>query len=122
MKQIEICQKSLPKYWKQILEEIKLKSETKVSIVSDEETGKRIPYTYLHGKIVNDIGIDLFRLTNVTTELSEGIHKVWFNNKECSLFLWLTSFNHLTGICSYNDDILSIEYCKELYKNKVDTF
>jgi len=91
---------------------------------------KRLGFTYLHGKLEDDAGHDIYLLKNcelpadiLTTiieqdSLKDGMYPCHFNNKPCTLFYWKCTFNRYHGLVVYDDDIESVKYANDCLINK----
>lgn len=96
---------------------------------------KHIPFTFLHGKLEEDAGYDVFSLSCYEdifvgakiistsfdeSSIAQGIYPCTFNDKECTLFLWDVEECGITkkGLVAYNDDLSAFEYAKKCYENK----
>jgi hypothetical protein len=80
---------------------------------SSIEEIKNMPYCYLHGQLENEIGFDLFGISNHpqnwdfdnTNTIPKGIYEGTYNAKDCVLYLWQSKMFGLRGLCVYKDDI-----------------
>ena len=113
------------KYTKEVIKE-KLTTDHKwIEIVKQYTDGSvKIPYTFLHGQLNTDNSYDLFGVIGISEDqLKEGKIDCYYKGKPCTLFLWINpKYNHLTGICCYNDDKDTFKRCENLYNNKCDIF
>lgn len=79
----------------------------------------RIHWTFMHGQLEVDNDKDIFYIKGDVVPDTEGIFKMIFNNKECSLFLWYSDLiNGLHGLVVYNDDEEAYNYAKTCYTSK----
>jgi len=80
---------------------------------------KRIPFTYLHGKLESENGYDIFSIAEpVPTEA--GIYPCLVGKVKATLYFWLTSFGETHGLVVANDDFEAIQYAEKCYKEKAD--
>lgn len=80
---------------------------------------KRIPFTYLHGKLQNDNGYDIFSIAE-PAPTEEGIYPCLVGKVKATFYLWKTSYGDTHGLVVANDDFESIEYAEKCYKEKTD--
>lgn len=87
-------------------------------ILSDKGLVNRIPFTYLHGKLEDDIGYDVFFYFGKEITKS-GIYECFLDNKKCIFYVWdVKGSNRFKGLVCYADDVESIEYAFKCYKDK----
>jgi hypothetical protein len=88
---------------------------------SDDEL-KRISFSYLHGKVEDKAGYDIFSFFKKVPE-AEGIYKgfVEFPNEIvfCTIFLWKANDTKgLQGLVVADNDIECFDDAKKKYENK----
>lgn len=100
------------------------------SEISDKSIIKRLGYTYLHGKLEEDAGHDVYCLKNCDlpadiltrrieqSSLKDGMYPCIFNNKPCTLYYWKCNFNDYHGLVVYDDDSESVKYANDCLNNK----
>ena len=112
-----------------------MKSHTKITIIpdtrySDQELGEKFDlyqkdahffsFAYLHGKLEELVGFDLFSTLEPNEDLEDGIYDADFDGQLCKFFLW-TSFERRRGLVVLCDDTKSMEYAQECYDRKAST-
>lgn len=112
-----------------------MKSLTKITIIpdtrySDQELGEKFDlyqkdahffsFAYLHGKLEELVGFDLFSTLEPNEDLEDGIYDADFDGQPCKFFLW-TSFERRRGLVVLCDDTKSMEYAQECYDRKAST-
>ena len=83
---------------------------------------KRLPHSYLHGKLETEVGFDLFLMAKFNPEwdfdntdtIPKGIYDCKYKGKECLLYVWQRYFSK-GGICVYKDDIEGNMYAYRMY-------
>ena len=88
--------------------------------------GKRLGYTYLHGKLEEECGYDIYRIKNCDlplhypsstyindTEMKDGKYPCHYQGKDCTLYFWHSSDQRPHGLVVYNDDKESCKYAQE---------
>jgi hypothetical protein len=110
-----------------------MKSLTKLTIIPDtryssEELGQKFDLyqkdahffnsAYMHGKLEEIVGFDLFSTLEPNEDLEDGIYDADFDGRCCKLFLW-TSFERRRGLVVLCIDTKSMEYAQECYDKKV---
>lgn len=91
---------------------------TIVSGLEYVENTTRINWTYLHGKLEEEIGYDIYTVANCTLHnLQKGIYSLNYNGKSCLLYYWITTFKD-TGLVVYEDDLEANIYAKSKYEEE----
>lgn len=86
----------------------------------------RLGYTYLHGKLEDDAGYDVYliknsdlnNLTKRVEDLKTGKYPCYFNNKPCTIYYWESGSNHPHGLVVYDDDTESVSYTEKCFNEK----
>ena len=111
-----------------------MNSLTKLTIIPDtryssEELGKKFDlyqkdahffssaYAYMHGKLEELVGFDLFSTLEPNEDLEDGIYDADFDGQPCKLFLW-TRVERRRGLVVLCDDTESVQYAQECYDRK----
>jgi|LakMenEpi03Aug12_release.lakeMendotaPanAssembly.Ray.scaffolds.fasta_scaffold1074563_1 hypothetical protein len=112
-----------------------MNSLTKLTIIPDtryssEELGQKFDlyqkdayffnHAYMHGKLEEIVGFDLFSTLEPNEDLEDGIYDADFDGRCCKLFLW-TSFERRRGLVVLCVDTKSMEYAQECYDRKAST-
>jgi hypothetical protein len=109
-----------------------MNSLTKLTIIpdtrySDQELGEKFDLyqkdayffnsVYLHGKLEELVGFDLFSTLEPNESLEDGIYDADFDGQCCKLFLW-NSVERRRGLVVLCNDAKSIEYAQECFHRK----
>ena len=94
------------------------------------ETSKRLAWTYLHGKLQDEVGYDIYQIDNTNWDFSRneeggyfeeniptGIYECEYNGKKCLLYYWMCS-RRQHGLVVYKDDLAANEYALRKYNEK----
>lgn len=91
-----------------------------------------LSFTYLHGKLEFDAGYDRYGIIGyeeygfvlqhsqfiaVDSEKT-GLYPCVYNNKPCTLFLWVGDIGHYHGLVVYNDDHEYYSDAREKFESK----
>ena len=76
---------------------------------------------YLHGKLEDDAGFDLFGISGIEEELSDGVYDCQFRGKPCRMWIWTPKgcIGRQKGLVAYLSDLKSVLYAQECFMNKV---
>jgi len=98
--------------------------------INDSSKGFRISGTYAHGKLQEDAGYDIITFTETSIldfrsskyqdeEPKEGIFDCTYKGKPCKFYVWNRTKNLTwSGLCVYEDDIISRLYAMDCFITK----
>jgi hypothetical protein len=97
----------------------------------DELNPIRFSYTYLHGKLHSDAGMDTYGLINCDLPLREdhdvlvnhslvedGLYPCVYKDEPCTLYFWHCSFGEPHGLITYDSDELASLDAKTKFEAK----
>lgn len=78
---------------------------------------------YLHGKLEQEVGYDLFGIAELEKCLPDGVYDCNFKDIPCKMWIWSLrgSENHQKGLVVYADDSESMDYAESCYNKKVSS-
>jgi len=92
---------------------------------------KRFSFCYLHGKLEEDAGYDIFGVINpllktekhtnyVISEMEDGAYPCTFEGKDCTFFFWNDKNNpeRHRGLVVYNDDEEGFNYALKSFNER----
>ncbi len=86
----------------------------------DFPTFKKLSFTYLHGKLQDDAGYDIYLFDNCELEtdgvffidhkkMEDGKYPCQYNDKPCTLYFWHDKSERPHGLVVYDDDLEFVE-------------